>query len=216
MKEGSGPFIVTLIALVRIFPALKDGFLAKKFYEKLVIFASRYVEFTINVNAGALPVTKNDVAQYSTENLLEAANSILDFTDHLEHYKSVNDYPLSLARKNILALKLEILKLKKQAYSKAEAEKPLLQDTSAAPKPQPKPIVLNNFKKTNRPLSDNKKKILNFIKKFPQARAKTITEEFGVLSVRTVKRNLKELVDDGFLTKKLGIGRAVYYSASAS
>jgi DeoR/GlpR family transcriptional regulator of sugar metabolism len=57
----------------------------------------------------------------------------------------------------------------------------------------------------------NKDQIFNYIKKTPDIRTKEVMTEFSALSGRTVKRNLKELIDEGFLKKKSD-GVAVYYT----
>ena len=62
-------------------------------------------------------------------------------------------------------------------------------------------------------LSGNKQKILNYIKRSPNSRTRDIIYEFSVLSERTVKRNLKELVGEG-LVKKFSKDNAVYYQTT--
>ena len=57
----------------------------------------------------------------------------------------------------------------------------------------------------------NKERIFNFIQKTQEVRTKDIMSEFNILSSRTVKRNLKELTDQGFVKKIVEAG-AVYYT----
>ena len=57
----------------------------------------------------------------------------------------------------------------------------------------------------------SKDKILNFIRKTKKIRTRDLVEQFSVFSKRTVKRTLKELIDDGVI-KKEEDERAVYYS----
>lgn len=61
-------------------------------------------------------------------------------------------------------------------------------------------------------LTDTKKRILDFIRQRPEVRTKDLIEEFSSISGRTIKRNLKELVMSGELTKRAE-HKAVFYSA---
>ena len=62
-------------------------------------------------------------------------------------------------------------------------------------------------------INPNKKKILDFIKSFPNTRTKDIIYEFNSISDRTVKRNLTELAREGLIRRKVD-NKAVYYYAS--
>ena len=60
-------------------------------------------------------------------------------------------------------------------------------------------------------LNQSKLKILNFIKSYPDTRAKDIINEFSALSDRTVKRNLTELLKMRMIKKRVD-NKATYYS----
>ena len=68
---------------------------------------------------------------------------------------------------------------------------------------------VGSVRKTPR-LTENQERILGFIRQSEVARAKDIIDEFSVLSERTVKRNLKELMSSGLVQKRLE-NRAVFY-----
>jgi hypothetical protein len=61
-------------------------------------------------------------------------------------------------------------------------------------------------------LNDTQNKILEFVRRVPERRAKEIIVEFSAMSNRTIKRGLKELSQEGLIMKKSGNG-TVYYSA---
>ncbi|MBI2068824.1 MAG: hypothetical protein HYT67_01835 [Candidatus Yanofskybacteria bacterium] len=184
MEDRIKNFINTVIFVSRIFSGLKDKFLARKLYDKLSDFVSAHS-----------PPPKDNVAQYSPT-LLTATDSLLELLDYLEHSKTVAATPLLYARRSLFAFKLQLIRT------------------------QPKPQIIEKERKAASPaapkikkeinLSGNKEKILNYIKRSPDSRTKDIIYEFSILSERTVKRNLKELVSEG-LVKKSSKDNAVYY-----
>ena len=127
-----------------------------------------------------------DVAQYYiAEKLISDTDAILELLEVINHLRVIKETtPLLLANQSLLALKLEFVKIKNN-------------------------LSINLQK---RELNPNKEKILNFIKKSPNARTKDIIHEFNALSDRTVKRNLGELLRVGLINKKIE-NKAVYYSA---
>ena len=188
MKEDSPKsFINTVIFVARIFSGLKDKFLARKLYDKLSDFISAY----------SLP-PKNNVAQYYPQ-LKIATDALLDVLDYFEHSKTVAATPLSYARRSLFAFKLQLIRVQPERPV-AEKERKLV--SSVEPKV-----------KKEIDLGSNKEKIFNYIKRSPNSRTKKIIYEFSVLSERTVKRNLQELVSDGLL-KKVSKDNAVYYHAT--
>ena len=136
------------------------------------------------------------VAQSKGGDIRVATDALLDILDYLEHSKMTSITPLLYARRSLFSFKLQSMRVptKPTAVQKEEKE-----SFAAIPKPK---------KEVN--LSGNKQKILNYIKRSPDSRTKDIIYEFSVLSERTVKRNLKELVNDG-LVKKSSKDKAVYY-----
>lgn len=182
MEERTKNFINTVIFVSRIFAGLKDKFLARKLYDKLSGFISAYV------------------AQSRDGDIKVAADSLLELLDYLEHSKITAATPLLYARRNLLAFKLQLIRVQPEKLQIVEKERKAA--SPAAPKIK---------KEVN--LSGNKEKILNYIKRSPDSRTKDIVYEFNILSDRTVKRNLKELVSEG-LVKKVSKNKAVYYHIS--
>lgn len=135
------------------------------------------------------------VAQ-SAGDIRVATDSLLELLDYLEHSKMVAATPLLYARRSLFAFKLQLIRIQPRQPA-AEKERKAVS-----------PDVPKVKKEIN--LSGNKQKILNYIKRSPDSRTKDIIYEFSVLSDRTVKRNLKELVSEG-LVKKVAKDNAVYY-----
>ena len=188
VEERTKNFINTVIFVSRIFSGLKDKFLARKLYDKLSDFVSVY----------SLP-PKDNVAQYSTT-LLTTTNSLLELLDYLEHSKTTAATPLLYARRSLFAFKLQLIRI--------QPGQPIIEKERAA-----SPVTPKIKKEIN--LSGNKEKILNYIKRSPDSRTKDIIYEFSVLSERTVKRNLKELVSGGLVKKSSkDKDKAVYYHLS--
>lgn len=195
-------FINTIVAIARLFYLSEDKFLAQKLYKKLSEFAFEYIKFSTRVS---------HVAQSASgKELLAAINSLIELLEYMEHYKMINTIPLLCARKRLFSIKLDLIKL----ANKTKASKPELKEDLLKTAPEnlnkilPTDIQSNN---DNAELSVNKEKIIHFIKKSPGARTKDIIEEFSVLSARTVKRNLSELTQNGFLRKSIK-NKAVFYS----
>lgn len=195
-------FINTIVALARLFYLSEDKFLAQKLYKKLSEFAIEYIKFSAQVSY---------VAQSAPgKELLAAINSLIELLEYMEHYKMINPIPLLFARKRLFSIKLDLIKL----ANKTKAPKPELKENSRKTAPENLNKILSTDIQSNNndaELSVNKEKIIHFIKKSPGARTKDIIEEFSVLSARTVKRNLSELTQDGFLRKSIK-SKAVFYS----
>ncbi len=184
MEDRVKNFINTVIFVSRIFSGLKDKFLARKLYDKLSDFVAVY----------SLP-PRDNVAQYNTT-LLTAVDALLELLDYLEHSKTVAIAPLLYARRSLFSFKLQSMRIPAKPEV-AEKEK---KEVSPAPK-QKKEVSV----------SGNKERIYNYIKHSPNSRTKDIVYEFSVLSDRTVKRNLKELISEG-LVKKSSKNNAVFYN----
>lgn len=92
-------------------------------------------------------------------------------------------------QRDLLKLRLTLLQEKRQLPSKIKTQQAVL---SRAPR------------------SENRKLILKFIRGVSEARTKDVVDEFNILSERTVKRNLHELVVEGFLRKQVK-DRGVFY-----
>src|SRR3989344_3909897 len=137
------------------------------------------------------------VAQSASGDIKVVTDSLLELLDYLEHSKTTAATPLLYARRSLFAFKLQLIR--------TQPEQPIVEKERAASPAAPK------IKKEIN-LSGNKEKILNYIKHSPDSRTKDIIYEFSVLSERTVKRNLKELVSGGLVKKSSkDKDKAVYY-----
>ncbi|MBI2674251.1 MAG: DeoR family transcriptional regulator [Candidatus Yanofskybacteria bacterium] len=171
-----------------------------------------------------------NVAQYHHQNLLNSTDNILDYLEYLAHISKNNTTPLLVAQRNLLKFKLHILQNNKVSKNeKRVSETSLVSDVAPLTSDTPRPsdavhssiispaILVSKPSARNKPArlalktDSNKEQIFNYVKKTPDVRTKEIMSEFSALSARTVKRNLKELADEGFL-KKRSDGVAVYYT----
>ncbi len=196
-EESLKNFINSVIFLVKLFTGLKDKFLAQKLYDKISGFFADYIRL-FNSKGEEDDRVSHNVRFVEFKNSID---SLLELLDYLEHSKSVSTTPLLYARKNLLNLKLDLIKLHHEPIR-------------VVPKPKenkPLAFVPKNTQPRNLKESSNKEKIFNFIKRSPNSRTKEIIGEFNVLSERTVKRNLKELTTEG-LVRKFAKDNGVYYS----
>ena len=196
-EEHLKNFINSIIFLVKLFSGLKDKFLAQKLYDKISGFIAGYIRLFNSKGEEDETMSHN----IRPKDMLNSLDSLLELLDYLEHSKSVSTAPLLYARKNLLNLKLELIKLHQQPIQPASKPK---ENKPAAP-------IVKNIQPRNLKESSNKERIFNFIKHSPNSRTKEIIEEFNILSERTVKRNLKELTTEG-LVRKFAKDNGVYYS----
>jgi len=70
------------------------------------------------------------------------------------------------------------------------------------------------IREKDKKIEGNRQKILDFVRRFPNTRTKEVIDEFNVLSVRTVKRSLKGLVDDGLLQKRIEANAVFYFPSN--
>lgn len=202
-REDILKFTNSVILLAKLLTKIEDKFLAQKLHNKISGMVSAYiVQHSMNV------------AQYHHSELLNSMNSILDFLELLAHNSRPDTTPLLLAQKNLLKFKLYILKQTNLGTMKARSAIKVNEPLPSTPEIQtPKPVLKNKSLRPVLKSDSNKEKIFNFIKRSPDIRAKEIIDKFSILSDRTVKRNLRELTDEGLLKKKLENG-AVYYLAA--
>ena len=200
-EESLKNLINSTIFLVKLFSGLKDKFLAEKLYNKISGFVAGYIKLSIS-KGDEDNTSHNHVAQYSGFMYLKnTLDSLLELLDYLEHSKLTAATPLLYARKNLLAFKLDLIRLQNQkvrTVTKTKESNPIV--------PAPKNLPPKNLKE-----SSNKERIFNFIKHSPDARTRDIVGQFSILSERTVKRNLKELITEGLIHKR-SKDSAVYYS----
>src|SRR3989344_5220271 len=158
----------------------------------------------------------------AVRDLLNSINNLLDYLEYLAHISENNTSSLLVAQRNLLKFKLHILqKNKKEKVGRAPLTSDVQRPSDVANLPSEVPVTasvaISKPSVRNKPArlvlktDSNKEQIFNYIKKTPDVRTKEIMSEFSALSGRTVKRNLKELADEGFL-KKRSDGAAVYYT----
>lgn len=212
IEDTTNNFTETLILIAGIFPHLEDDFFIKKLQAKTETCIRGYIKFKSREE-------ETSVAQYhAIEKLIFYANDILELFELISYFgKTKKTAPLLLAGRSLLALKLGLLREKNNLsviFKKREGSVPEIISKSDN-KDQMLEINTVTSKKNirqNLELNPSKEKILNFIKKSPNARPKDIIHEFNALSDRTVKRNLGELLRVGLINKKIE-NKAVYYSA---
>ena len=221
-REDITKFTNSVILLSKLFTTIEDRFLKQKLYEKLSDFVSVFVEHE-RKNVAQFPhiVQREHVAQCGNKDLLNSINNLLDYLEYLVHISKDNATPLLIAQRNLLKFKLHILqKNKKEKVGRAPLTSDVQRPSDVANLPSEVPVTasvaISKPSVRNKPArlvlktDSNKEQIFNYIKKTPDVRTKEIMSEFSALSGRTVKRNLKELADEGFVKKRSG-GEAVYY-----
>ncbi len=193
----------TVIILAKIAARTDDAFVIRKIYKYLMSLLQNF----IFLGKGE----QNDhVAQYRTFQF--ALDSITEFLDYLEHHEMAPAIPLLRARKSLLELKLSAAKVRPRRTPAAEAPPDKMPEQKTLTRHAPIPRHIPSYRENVSDLGANKERIFRFIQQSPNARTKDIIEEFRLLSERTVKRNLKELIEGGFIQKKAE-HKAVYYQA---
>lgn len=188
--EDTLKFTNSIILLSKLLSKIEDRFFARKLYEKVSDFVSAFVEQRTSPFS-----TSHNISP----DLLNSINNLLDHLDYLKHDSKLDSASLFLAQRNLLKFKLHILKKKNDI--------PAIIDAATSKLAKPKPKLIRLILKSN----SNKERIFNFVKDTPDVRTKDIMDEFRTLSGRTIKRNLKELTDEGFLRKRSEESGAVYY-----
>ncbi len=208
-REGTLKFTNSIILLSKLLTKIEDRFLAQKLHTKILDMVLAFIEYKTVQHSG-------DVAQYHRKDLLNSVNNVVDYVENLIHLKKADATPLLSTQRNLLKFKLHI-------FQQTKTERPAVGRVSdshltsdVAPTPNvvnSKPSVKTKPDRSTLKPDSNKERIFNFIRKSPQVRTKEVVSEFSALSGRTVKRNLKELIDEGFLKRKTD-GEAVHYSST--
>lgn len=222
-KEPSEQFINSVILLIKTQNLIKDIFFYDRFTDRIFDFSLDFLEFLAEKNT-------NDVVQSQVlaERCFADISKLTDILKELQYLGLVKNTPLLLKTEfNLLAVKLGILKQMKERGSTLDPEKDRTlenlkigsnrsstldiqkRQTSAGLKGEPKLY----HKTENQELTPSKKKILDYIRSYPNTRTKDIIYEFNALSGRSVKRNLTDLLRAGFVKKRVD-NKAVYYYAS--
>ena len=206
-REGlSLHFIKTVLLLAKIQNLTKDSFFLDKFNSKMYNFSLSFL--------GLFQEESASVAQYQVllERHLASIDSLRDVLKEFQYLNIVKNSPLLLqVELNLLNIKLEICKRKKGSAPNKNEDSKLNYREQKVNLENTKTIKIISRK--NDKLASSKKKILDFIKSFPNTRTKDIVYEFNALSDRTVKRNLTGLLRAGLVKKRID-NKAVYYYAS--
>lgn len=218
-REDILKFTNSIIIVSKLLTKIEDKFVAQKLYDKIsdVIFAFiEYKKFDDISEKSVLNQQAHTSHNIKKNNLIISINNVIDFLEYISHHSTDNTTPLLLGQRNLLKFKLHNLKQKSSKVGKsrgisAEILKitdPILVDTQTL-----KPDTKIKSAKLEIKADSNKERIFDFIKKSPHIRARDVIDKFKILSNRTVKRNLKELTENGFLRKKSADGTVYYLPA---
>ena len=196
-------FSKALLTLVKASRLINDRFFSDKFNKKLRDFTNNFLKFIVGYQSG-------NVAQYKrpSEAFLADINALSDIFSELKYLGIVNSSPL-LLRSELMLLKIKLAVIKSTKYSLADNKKEDTQDVNKVIKSD----LAVKKPKDKTELTESKKKILDYIRTYPNTRTKDIIYEFNSLSDRTVKRNLTDLIHAGFVKKRID-DKAVYYYLS--
>ena len=173
----------------------------RKVFEKSENLAKSYINFEKGMGESCV---------INRDSLISVINEIADLCDYVEHLKLSPISPLLVLRKNVLLLKLQVLKQgKKNSDTMMAPEKKKAEPRKSAIVSDPALI-----REKDKKIEGNRQKILDFVRRFPNTRTKEVIDEFNVLSVRTVKRSLKGLVDDGLLQKRIEANAVFYFPSN--
>lgn len=191
-------FIKTLTLTVKLNNYTEDKFFSDKLNIKITSLTYHFINY--------LTVSEANLAQYNLffYKLIATTDSLIELIQDMIYLKLLEPSPLFFeAKKYLLSTKLDAIKNKKLFSNKEirENKKDTLEKTTINTKISEKTIKPNS----------SKQKILNFIKSYPNIRTRDIINEFNVLSDRTVKRNLTELLKTGMIKKRID-NKATHYS----
>ena len=202
-REDILKFTNLIIILSKLLTKTGDRFFAQKLHGKISDLVLMFIDYK-KESPPHINVSHNIIQT----NLVGAINNLLDYLEYLEHDLKSEATPLLLAQRNLLKFKLHILRTNQTIKS---AEEKVGDKAVVVSEVNLKSVTLKHKTAPQILKADsNKEKIFNFVKRTPDVRAKDVMNKFHALSGRTVKRNLKELISEGFLRKKLE-GGAVYY-----
>lgn len=206
MESGdlSKNFIETILSLTSIRNLVKDSFFYDRITDKIFGLSAGFFNL-IELGQG------NNVSQHRLmiEKCFADIAGLGELLKELRYLHLVDDYPLLLKTEYcLLVFRLDLLKIVKgfredKIEDRQEVKQNIIQ--------QNKPTTTGQPRQSSR-LNESKKKILDYIKLYPNRRTKDIIYEFNSLSGRTVKRNLTDLLRSGLVRKRID-NKAVYYYA---
>ncbi len=208
-EEQLKHFVRNLILLIRFENFIKDSFFWHKFDRLVNDLAFNYI---------ILLSDKDNVTQYleCSERCLGILENLLDTLHEMTYLNFLQTTPLSIRMEiGILKIKLDIIRSKKTQSLKPNEksnEKSKNNLSSTQNLVNKKETLHNNIRNRSvTGLNESKKKMLDFIKSYPERRTKDLIYEFNTISSRTVKRNLTDLLQAGLLKRRVESG-ATYYS----
>ena len=182
MSDQFKNYVLGFTAAARLTINMRDPFVLKKFQRKLFEVAEIYHRYLIRSSAS------------ERKQLQVSLYSLIDIIEYEDHLKRIHPLLSAQAKRALLKFYGAI------PPAPASREIPEVKSIPAVAKEEPVR------------LSENKQKILTFLKQAP-ARAKDVVDEFNVLSSRTVKRSLSELISAGLVTRR-NKERGVIYTAA--
>lgn len=214
-RDDMSKFTNSVILISKLLTMTEDRFLKHKLHGKISDFVSAFVE---DKNIRSPDIVQHNMSHNMVcQNLLNSINNLLDCLEYSSHISKDDAAPPLLAQINLLKFKLHVLKCHKAEKVSKTSLASAIENLTSGVLPVnsslsvSKSSVKNRIARLSMKSDSNKERIFNFIRKTQEVRAKDIMNKFNVLSSRTVKRNLKELTDQGFI-KKIFEGGAVYYT----
>lgn len=199
-------FVKTILLLGKVQTLTRDNFFLDKFNSKMYGFSLTFLEL---LKGNELSVAQCEAL---VEKHLSSIDSLRDVLKEFKYLNIIKDTPLLLqAELNLLGVRLEVYRRKKETEPKKGYA--ISTELSGQKSEQENTKVLKTVFRKNGNLNSSKKKILDFIKSYPNTRTKDIVYEFNALSGRTVKRSLTDLLRAGLVKKRID-NKAVYYYAS--
>lgn len=188
-------FVQTILALSQAQHGLNDRFFNRRLGEEISNLLEAHIGYCRSLDDPDMRAQ----ARRAYIQSFKKAETLLEEVSYLNKGKAV---PVAIARERILFCLEQVLQDAKASRLNRPVASPVL------PALPPKPARSEEMK-TN----STREKILDFVRSGPGRRPKDVIDRFSALSERTVKRNLKELSEEGLIVKK-SENRATYYFAS--
>lgn len=195
-------FIEAVHSVVRLEFLTADTFIinkAKVFTGEIINLLSEYEVATTGSG-----IKEHSVAQYNGLSRIGLERVLLGL-EYIQHFNAVPAAPLLVATHSVLKLKSILF---------SEKESNIVENLSAVGQKSDRDLknkIKNPKQKAPGLLSENKKKILEFISQSLSVRPREVLAQFNYLTKRTVKRNLQELFEAGLLLKE-NQDKAVLYT----
>ncbi len=183
----------------KLITILEDRFFRMKLYNGLINFGEAYNDYNV-------AQSKDKETYFKFKNSI---SNFIEILDYIEHSNKKLQSPLLQLKRRIILLNLRVLRNINKQYVFSSSKE--TREASNLEKAEPaESSIIDTIALRSKSIS-SKDKILNFIRKTKKIRTRDLVEQFRAFSKRTVRRTLKELIDDGVI-KKEEDERAVYYS----